>query len=108
MIKNFFIRTTFINLEMNGKELRRLSLHLFAENESGETPEEERNKTGTGKPEGEEEQEAVAKLEDQLVKTITSEADLMDCHKEILQLAQSITEAHSERKMSLLHQVELL
>ena len=29
----FFYRTTFVNLEMNGKELRRLALHMFSEKE---------------------------------------------------------------------------
>ena len=29
----FFCRTTFVNLEMNGKELRRLALHMFSEKE---------------------------------------------------------------------------
>ena len=47
----------------------------------------------------------IAKLEEDLVETITKEGDLMESHMLILKLAENISEAQSKRKVSLMQQV---
>jgi hypothetical protein len=44
-------------------------------------------------------------LEDELVKTITSNADLSGSHQTILELAAKMNDIQSKRKSSLLNQV---
>ena len=51
------------------------------------------------------EEELIAKLEEDLVETITKEGDLMESHMLILKLAENISEAQSKRKVSLMQQV---
>ena len=94
-------RTTFVNLELKGFELRRLSLHLLSDleaNDSGDGDKKEEKSTVEGL-------EEVSKIEDQLVKIITAEAELTASHKKILELAAKISEAEAKRKESLLQQV---
>ena len=95
------LRTTFVNLELKGFELRRLSLHLLSDleaNDSGDSDKKDERSTVQGL-------EEVSKIEDQLVKTITSEAELTASHKKILELAKKLSEAEIKRKESLLQQV---
>ena len=96
-----------MNLEMNGRELRHLSAHLFAESAATSAAGDKNEDDVVRISAVEVSNEEVARVEDELVKTITAEADLKRSHKKILELAGKIDEANSKRKASLMQQVDI-